>query len=111
MQQQLKANEVDNIGIPAKKYENILEIRNISTTLGLPSTIDDVNNCFRCHFSAKNDKPSQISVAFPSKNIKAEFVDAYKLKEGLSAIEVEFTEPDTSILIDLVLTANNRKLF
>lgn len=112
LQQQLKANEVDIVGIPERKNENILEVvRNISTALGLPSAVNDVNNCFRCHFSTKNDKPRPISVAFRSKMIKAEFVNAYKRKKGLSAVEVGFTEPDTSIFINDALTAYNRKLF
>lgn len=90
-----------------RKYWKLYE----TSALGLPPAVNDVNNCFRCHFFTKNDKPRPISVAVRSKMIKAKFLYVYKRKKGLSTIEIVFTGPDISIFINDALTACNRKLF
>ncbi|KAL3273346.1 hypothetical protein HHI36_014794 [Cryptolaemus montrouzieri] len=71
MQQRLKMNELDIVGIPERKKGNVVEImKNVSTKLNFPSVENSIDNCYRLHLASKDDKPQPIIVSFKNKLLR-----------------------------------------
>ncbi|KAL3278152.1 hypothetical protein HHI36_013495 [Cryptolaemus montrouzieri] len=52
MQQNMKSTELDIIGVPEKKNENVAEIvKMVSSKINFPSVESTIHNCNRVHFS------------------------------------------------------------
>ncbi|KAL3287350.1 hypothetical protein HHI36_001824 [Cryptolaemus montrouzieri] len=77
LQQRMKMKEVDLIGIPEKRNENVIEkVKEISRKSNSPALIENaVDNCYRVHFPSRNGN---------------ECFSAYKHKKELKAEEIGF---------------------
>lgn len=111
IQQQLKQRDLEIVGVPEAKNENVgTIIRDISSKLGIPSLDTCVENYYRVHSSSK-DKPRPIIINFKTKLYRSEFMKAYKRHKSLNTADIGVKGPISNIYVNESLTAHNRKLF
>ncbi|KAL3286014.1 hypothetical protein HHI36_000528 [Cryptolaemus montrouzieri] len=71
MEQRMKMNDIEIVGVPETKNENTLEVvERISTNLNVTDVKGKKENCYRLHFPTKGDKPRPIVVKFKFKSMK-----------------------------------------
>ncbi|XP_044760272.1 uncharacterized protein LOC123317728 [Coccinella septempunctata] len=114
LQQQLKSKNLDIIGVPEKKNENILTIvENIASKLGISDVRNFIEGCYRIHFMPKNDARSRpIVIDFKSKSYRDAFLRAYKgNKEKIRTSDIGFDGTEKTIYVNESLSPYYRKLF
>lgn len=112
LQQQTKMRDLEIVGIPEAKNENITKIvQQVSSMLSFPNIEACVENVYRVHSSPKDKKSRPIVVSFKNKVYRNEFMKAYKGSKNLKAADFGFNQTESKVYVDESLSTFNRSLF
>lgn len=114
LQQQLKSKNLDVIGIPETKNENVLTIvEKIASQLGIPNVGNFIEGCYRIHYMPKADmKTRPIVIDFKNKSYRDDFLRAYKGdKKKIKTSDIGFDGIEETIYINESLSPYYRRLF
>ncbi|XP_044760365.1 uncharacterized protein LOC123317820 [Coccinella septempunctata] len=114
LQQQLKSKNLDVIGIPERKNENILTIvEKIASKLGIPNVGNFIEGCYRIHYMPKvNLGTRPIVIDFKNKSYRDEFLRAYRGdKQKIKTSDIGFDGVEETIYVNEKESPYYRKLF
>ncbi|XP_059057962.1 uncharacterized protein LOC131851475 [Achroia grisella] len=117
--QQGRLNNLEILGIPSKKGENLIGIlKNIATKVGfdlIPADIDYIHRVRRFGSNSKshvdNQLPPNIIVRFTQRKRKNDMLAAARVRRGLTSADAGVDGPPTSIFINDHLTPQNKILY